>query len=142
MKVVEMWAELRATDGLAFWAAAPAVWAARRTSAHTSDHTRSGRMERNRKNPPHSGQRPVTHSPPVRCVDPLFPNHGERNGGRSKRVQGQIDSYFWVSAAVRASLGGIRKSEFEEENDKKRENKSTEKYQKCCVTQNHCSYKI
>lgn len=52
MKVVEMWAELRATDGLVFWAAAPAVWAARRTSAHTSDHTQSGKTERNRKNPP------------------------------------------------------------------------------------------
>lgn len=64
MKVVEMWAERCATDGLVFWAAVPAVWAARRTSAHTSDHTQSGKTERNRKNPPHSGQRRITLSPP------------------------------------------------------------------------------
>lgn len=84
MKVVEMWAELRATDGLVFWAAAPAVWAARRTSAHTSDHTQSGKTERNRKKPTTlwpetnntltSKRRERLTETPVRCVDPLFPN--------------------------------------------------------------------
>lgn len=67
MKVLEMWVDCCATNGSPFWmlpwAPVPAVWAARRTSAHTRDHTR-GEKKKNEKKKPRSGHERTTRSPP------------------------------------------------------------------------------
>lgn len=50
MKVLEMWVDCHATNGLVLWVLhgqeCQRMWAARRTSAHTRDHTLLGREKK------------------------------------------------------------------------------------------------